>query len=187
MTNSREFSQKSFQKLWYHWIFKFQTIQKPKILDIPGARRISRELSGKKKIRKFGYTSQGSPLFWKFRKILFFLLLEVDENSNRTFWLNGKCPWLLTNCYKNNHDITSVILVLIPHHEAVSEGTEDRLPLLNQQCVKSTIACKSPIALSLGSEMWKIKLLKIVGNLLDELRKLYMNRTVIKKFLAVLE
>ena len=109
--------------------------------------------SRKEKIRKFGYTSQGSPLFWKFRKILFFLLLEVDENSNRTFWLNGKCPWLLTNGYKNNHDITSVILVLIPHHEVVSEGTEDRLPLVNQQCVKSTIACKSPIALSLGSEM----------------------------------
>ena len=24
--------------------------------------------------------------------------------------MNGKCPWLLTNCYKNNHDISSVIL-----------------------------------------------------------------------------
>ena len=34
--------------------------------------------------------------------------------------------------------------------------------------------------------MWKIKLQKIVENLLDELRKLYMNRTVIEKFLAVL-
>ena len=87
-----------------------QTIQQPKILDIPGgARRILRELPGKKKIGKFGYTSQGSPLFWKFWKILFFLLLEVAEYSNRTFWLNGKCPWLLTNCYKNNHDISSVL------------------------------------------------------------------------------
>ena len=66
--------------------------------------------SGKEKNRKFGYTSQGSPLFWKFWKILFFLLLEVAEYSNRTFWLNGKCPWLLTKCYKNNHDISSVIL-----------------------------------------------------------------------------
>ena len=84
--------------------------------------------SGKEKNRKFGYTSQGSPLFWKFWKILFFLLLEVGKNSNRTFWLNGKCPWLLTNYYKNNHNITSVVLVLIPHHEVVSEGTEDRLP-----------------------------------------------------------
>ena len=30
-----------------------------------------------------------------------------------------------------------------------------------------------------GSEMWKIKLQKIVGNLLDKFRKLYMNGTVI--------
>ena len=32
---------------------------------------------------------------------------------------------------------------------------------------------------NLGSEMWKIELQKIVGNLLDELRKLYLNRIVI--------
>ena len=32
---------------------------------------------------------------------------------------------------------------------------------------------------SLGREMRKIKLKKILGNLLDKLRKLYMNRTVI--------
>ena len=31
----------------------------------------------------------------------------------------------------------------------------------------------------LGSEMWKIKLQKIVGNLLEKRRKLYMNGTVI--------
>ena len=30
-----------------------------------------------------------------------------------------------------------------------------------------------------GSEMWKIKLQKIVGNLLGKFRKLYMNGTVI--------
>ena len=35
--------------------------------------------------------------------------------------------------------------------------------------------------------MWKIKLQKIVGNILDKLRKLYMDGTVIKKFLAVLK
>ena len=40
---------------------------------------------------------------------------------------------------------------------------------------------------SLGSEMWKIKLQKIVGNLLGKLRKLYMNGTVIQEFLAVLK
>ena len=35
--------------------------------------------------------------------------------------------------------------------------------------------------------MGKIKLQKIVGNLLDKLRKLYMNGTVIKKFLAFIQ
>ena len=40
---------------------------------------------------------------------------------------------------------------------------------------------------NLGSEMRKIKLQKIVGNLLDKFRKLYMNGTVIKKFVAVLK
>ena len=33
--------------------------------------------------------------------------------------------------------------------------------------------------LALGYEIWKIKLQKIVGNLLEKLRKLYMNRKVI--------
>ena len=35
--------------------------------------------------------------------------------------------------------------------------------------------------------MWKIKLHKILGNLLDNLRKLYISGTVIKKFLAFLK
>ena len=39
----------------------------------------------------------------------------------------------------------------------------------------------------MGSEMGKIKLQKIVGNLLIKLPKLYMNRPVIKKFLAFLK
>ena len=34
-------------------------------------------------------------LFWTFWKMLFHSLLEVAENSNRTFWLNGKRPLLL--------------------------------------------------------------------------------------------
>ena len=38
---------------------------------------------------------------------------------------------------------------------------------------------------NLGSEICKIKLPKIIGNLLDELRKLNRTVTVIKKFLAV--
>ena len=40
-------------------------------------------------------------------------------------------------------------------------------------------------SLTWGVKCENIKLTKIVGNLLDELRKLYMNRTVIQKFLAV--
>ena len=39
----------------------------------------------------------------------------------------------------------------------------------------------------LASEMGKIKLQKIIGNLLDKLRKLYMNGTVIQKFLTFLK
>ena len=35
--------------------------------------------------------------------------------------------------------------------------------------------------------MCKIKLQKIVGNLLDKFRKLYMNGTVIRKFVALLK
>ena len=35
--------------------------------------------------------------------------------------------------------------------------------------------------------MWKIKLQKIVADLLEKLWKLYMNGTVIYKFLAVLK
>ena len=42
--------------------------------------------------REFGYASRGCPLFGKFWIILFHLPLEVDENSNRTFWLEWKVP-----------------------------------------------------------------------------------------------
>ena len=67
---------------------------------------MERKLPGKH-FRKFGYTSRGFPLFWKFWKMLFLSLLEVAKNSNQTFWLNGKhptmymYPWLfctMTNC-----------------------------------------------------------------------------------------
>ena len=42
---------------------------------------------------------------------------------------------------------------------------------------------------NLGSKIWKIKLQKIalVGNLLDKLRKLYMNGKVLEKFSALLK
>ena len=42
-------------------------------------------------------------------------------------------------------------------------------------------------ALYMRSDMWKIKLQKIVGNVLDKLQKLYMTRTVIQTFLAFLK
>ena len=71
------------------WISWMQTIQ-PKILEIPGAKL--NKTSGKKRIRKLGYTSRACPLLWTFWKMLFHSLLEVAENSNQSFWLNGKRP-----------------------------------------------------------------------------------------------
>ena len=41
--------------------------------------------------RKFWFNGNG-PSYCKFSKMLFHSLLEVAENSNRTFWLNGKRP-----------------------------------------------------------------------------------------------
>ena len=83
---------KSFQKFWKLLISEMRTIQ-PKILEILGAKLNGKETSGKRHFRKFGYTSRGFRLVWKFWKMLFHSLLEVTKNSNRTFWLNGKGPW----------------------------------------------------------------------------------------------
>ena len=48
---------------------------------------MERKLLGK----KIGYASRGCPLFWKFLKMLFYLLRENAENSSKlTFCLNGK-------------------------------------------------------------------------------------------------
>ena len=66
-----------------------QTIE-PEILEIPEAKLNGKKTSGK----KIGYTSRGCPLFRKFWKMLFHSLLEVAENSNQAFWLNGKRPRL---------------------------------------------------------------------------------------------
>ena len=84
----RQMVQKLFRNCW---ISEMWTIQ-PKILEIQGAK-----LNGKK---KFGYTSRGCPLFWKFWKILFHSLLKVAENSNWTFWLNGKRPRLTGETFR---------------------------------------------------------------------------------------
>ena len=68
-----------------------RTIQ-PKVLEIPGVKMKGKENCPGKTFRKFGYTSQGCPLFWKFWKTLFHLLLEVAGNPSWTFSLNGKRP-----------------------------------------------------------------------------------------------
>ena len=49
-------------------------------------------MNGKKTSgKKVGYTSRRCPRFWKFFKMLFYLLRENAENSRKlTFWLNGK-------------------------------------------------------------------------------------------------
>ena len=53
-----------------------------------------------KNFRKFGYTSRGCPLFWKFWKMLLHSLLEVGEFLKRTFCLNGKRPWYAPTGYE---------------------------------------------------------------------------------------
>ena len=76
------------------WISEMRTIQ-PKVLKIPGAK-----LNGKKTFCKtfskiWVYHSRLS-CFWKFFKVLFHSLLDVADNSNSTFWLNGKRPcWIM--------------------------------------------------------------------------------------------
>jgi hypothetical protein len=43
-----------------------------------------------KKFQKIWFTSRGSPLLRKFRKMLFHSPLEISGNSNPNFSLNGK-------------------------------------------------------------------------------------------------
>ena len=52
---------------------------------------MERKLPGKI-FQKFGYLSQGRPLFWNIWKMLFHSLLEFAQNSHWTFWLNGTRP-----------------------------------------------------------------------------------------------
>ena len=89
--NGTEISGKVSGNSWNCWISEMRTIQ-PKILEILGAKLNGKETSGKRHFRKFGYTSRGFRLVWKFWKMLFHSLLEVAKNSNRTFSLNGKRP-----------------------------------------------------------------------------------------------
>ena len=84
---------KSFQK--FRKLFNFLNYEtfNFEILEIPGAKLNGKKTFGKKNFRKVdGYNSRGCPTFWKFWKKLFHSqcsLLEVAQNSGRTFWLNG--------------------------------------------------------------------------------------------------
>ena len=77
--NGREISGKVSRNSGNCWISEMWTIQ-PKILEILGAKLNGKETSGKRHFRKFGYTSRGFPLVWKFWKILFHSLLQVAKN-----------------------------------------------------------------------------------------------------------
>ena len=65
------------------WISEMRTIQ-PNIPEIPGAKLKGKKTSEKKFPKIWVYLAR------KFWKMLFHSLLEVAENSNRKFWLNGK-------------------------------------------------------------------------------------------------
>ena len=69
------------------FVSEMRTIQ-PKILEIPGDKLNGKKTSRKKISAIWVYLARLSS-FWKFLKVLFHSLLEVVENSNRKFWLNG--------------------------------------------------------------------------------------------------
>ena len=77
------------------WISEKRTIR-PKILEIPGAKLNFKKPSEKKFLTIWVYLARLSS-FWKFLKMLFHSLLEVVENSNRKFWLNGVMVSPLSN------------------------------------------------------------------------------------------
>ena len=86
--NGIEISKKSFQKFRKLLNFPNANHSKRKFcLEIPGEKMNGKKTSGK----KVGYISRRCPRFWKFLKMLLYLLRENAENSRKlTFWLNGK-------------------------------------------------------------------------------------------------
>ena len=90
-------SRKSVQK--FRKLLNFRnanlTIQ-PKILEIPGAKLDGKKTSGKKFFEHLGIPHEVVLFFGNFENfekscsIHDHSLLKVAENSNRTFWLNGK-------------------------------------------------------------------------------------------------
>ena len=103
--NGTEISGKVSGNSWNCWISEMRTIQ-PKILEFWEQSWMERKLPGKH-FRKFGYTSRGFALFWKFWKMLFHSLLEVAKNFKPDVFVEWKAPtmymypWLfctMTNC-----------------------------------------------------------------------------------------
>ena len=100
--NGTEISWKSFQKFRKLLNFRNANHSTENFRNSGSKVGMERKLPGNF-FRKFGYTSRGCPLFWKYRKIvitgavnrkiLFHSLLEVAGNPNRKFGLNGKRPW----------------------------------------------------------------------------------------------
>ena len=100
--NGTEISWKSFQK--FRKLLNFRNANH----STENFRNSGRKVEWKENFRGIFFEnlgiqySRGCPLFWKCekiiitgavnRKMLFHSLLEVAGNSNRKFWLNGKCP-----------------------------------------------------------------------------------------------
>ena len=88
VANDTEYSWKSFQKFWK--LLNFQNANQS--TDNPWSKNEWKENFQEKNLENLGIPREVCPLDWKFWKMLFHLLLEVDENSKRTFWLNVKSP-----------------------------------------------------------------------------------------------
>ena len=120
------------------WISWMQTIQS-KILEIPGAKL--NKTSGKKKIRKLGYTSRACPLLWTFWKMLFHSLLEVAENSNQSFWLNGKRPgfYFVTRGWGEGGEWSAYLNCNVFIEDNLLEGCKDCRVYLNPKGYNSSL------------------------------------------------
>ena len=94
--NGREISRKCFPKLWKLLNFRNANHLSTKNSRNPGWEQLKswmeRKLIPGKSLRRFGYTPRGCPTFKNFGKCCAInsLVLEVAENSNRTFWLKWK-------------------------------------------------------------------------------------------------
>ena len=91
--NRREISRKSFQKFLKLLNFRIRSN------STKNSRFPERKVDWKENFREKKFENLGIPLevapFLEFLKMPLHSLLEVAENSNPTFWLNGKRPQLL--------------------------------------------------------------------------------------------